>query len=116
MEVVSGGEISDVDYSTSTLGSIKPVNPTRQDMYIFKGWSLSRHGNLEQDSKLLWDEVGDKAIDTFYAIWEKIYTVWVRENGVWVKKLNIRRYNATTKTWDELPPKQRAKGSWDDKL
>lgn len=116
MEVVSGGEISDVDYSTSTLGSIKPVNPTRQDMYIFKGWSLSRHGNLEQDSKLLWDEAGDKAIDTFYAIWEKIYTVWVRENGVWVKKLNVRKYNAATKTWDELPPKQRAKGSWDDKL
>lgn len=116
MEVVSGGEILDVDYSTSTLGSTKPVNPTRPGMYIFKGWSLSRHGNLEQDSKLLWDEAGDKAIDTFYAIWKKIYTVWVRENGVWVKKLNIRRYNAATKKWDEMSPKQRTNDSWDDKI
>lgn len=116
MEVVDGGEISDVDYVTSTLGSTKPVNPTRPNMYRFKGWSLSRHGNLEQDSKLLWDTTQGKAIDIFYAIWEKIYTVWVRENGVWIKKLNIRRYNATTKTWDEMAPKQRTNDSWDDKL
>lgn len=116
MEIVDGGEISDVDYITSTLGSTKPANPDRPGAYKFKGWSTSRQGNIEADSLVLWDKNSDKAIDTFYAIWEKIYTVYVRENGEWVKKLNVRKYNAATKTWDELPPKQRAKGSWDDKL
>lgn len=116
MEIVDGGEISDVDYITSTLGSTKPANPDRPGAYKFKGWSTSRQGNIEADSLVLWDKNSGKAIDTFYAIWEKIYTVYVRENGKWVKKLNVRKYNAATKTWDELPPKQRVKGSWDDKL
>lgn len=116
MEIVDGGEISDVDYITSTLGSTKPANPDRPGAYKFKGWSTSRQGNIKADSLVLWDKNSDKAIDTFYAIWEKIYTVYVRENGEWVKKLNVRKYNAATKTWDELPPKQRSKGSWDDKL
>lgn len=116
MEIVDGGEISNVDYVTSTLGSTKPANPDRPGVYRFKGWSTSRQGNVEADSLVLWDKNSGKAIDTFYAIWEKIYTVYVRENGKWVKKLNVRKYNAATKTWDELVPKQRAKGSWDDKL
>ena len=107
--------VSNVEYINQTLGSIKPSDPYRSAMYLFKGWSLSRDGNPLVDGTSLWDSVQDAPRTAFYAIWEKLYTVWVRENGVWVKKLNVRRYDAANNTWNEMPPKERTNGSWGDK-
>ena len=113
MTVVAGGTINNVSYATETLGSIKPSDPTRLG-HKFIGWALTRTGGVESNNLSLWDVSANKPRTAFYAIWEKLYTVWVRVNGTWVKKLNVRRYRASSGTWEEIPPRTRSGGNWKD--
>lgn len=107
-----------IEYLKKTLGSVKPnPDPSRpKEMYRFLGWSTSRTGSVLSNTTSLWDSTNHEPRDVFYAIWEKIYTVWIRENGVWVKKLNVRRYNQSTDTWEEQPPREKTSNGWVDKL
>lgn len=113
MTVVDGGSKANVAYIKETLGSIKPSDPTRLG-HKFIGWALTRTGGVESDNLSLWDVSANKPRTAFYAIWEKLYTVWVRVNGTWVKKLNVRRYRASSGTWEEIPPRTRSGGNWED--
>lgn len=113
MTVVDNGSKSNVSYIRETLGSIKPGDPTRLG-YKFLGWALTRTGSVKSDELSLWDTSENKPITAFYAIWEKLYTVWVRVNGTWVKKLNVRKYRASSGTWEEIPPRIRSNGNWED--
>lgn len=113
MTIVDDGSRSDVAYIKKTLGSIKPGDPTRLG-YKFLGWALTRTGSVKSSDLSLWDTSANKPITVFYAIWEKLYTVWVRVNGIWVKKLNVRKYQASSDTWEEMPPRTRSSGTWED--
>lgn len=113
MTIVDGGSKANVAYIKETLGSIKPSDPTRLG-HKFIGWALTRTGGVESDNLSLWDVSANKPRTVFYAIWEKLYTVWVRVNGTWVKKLNVRRYRASSGTWEEIPPRTRSGGNWED--
>ncbi len=113
MTIVDGGSKANVAYIKETLGSIKPSDPTRLG-HKFIGWALTRTGGVESDNLSLWDVSANKPRTAFYAIWEKLYTVWVRVNGTWVKKLNVRRYRASSGTWEEIPPRTRSGGNWED--
>ena len=111
--IVDGGSKANVAYIKETLGSIKPSDPTRLG-HKFIGWALTRTGGVESNNLSLWDVSANKPRTAFYAIWEKLYTVWVRVNGTWVKKLNVRRYRASSGTWEEIPPRTRSGGNWKD--
>lgn len=113
MTVVDGGTVNNISYINETLGSIKPSDPTQLG-HKFIGWALTRTGGVESDNLSLWDVSANKPRTAFYAIWEKLYTVWVRVNGTWVKKLNVRRYRASSGTWEEIPPRTRSGGNWED--
>ncbi len=113
MTIVDGGSKANVAYIKETLGSIKPSDPTRLG-HKFIGWALTRTGGVESNNLSLWDVSANKPRTAFYAIWEKLYTVWVRVNGTWVKKLNVRRYRASSGTWEEMPPRTRSGGNWKD--
>lgn len=113
MTIVDGGSKANVAYIKETLGSIKPSDPTQLG-HKFIGWALTRTGGVESDNLSLWDVSANKPRTAFYAIWEKLYTVWVRVNGTWVKKLNVRRYRASSGTWEEIPPRTRSGGNWED--
>ena len=111
--IVDGGSKANVAYIKETLGSIKPSDPTRLG-HKFIGWALTRTGGVESNNLSLWDVSANKPRTAFYAIWEKLYTVWVRVNGTWVKKLNVRKYRASSGTWEEIPPRTRSVGNWED--
>lgn len=112
MTVVDNGSRSNVSYIRETLGSTKPDDPTRLG-HKFLGWALTRTGSVKSDNLSLWDTAEDKPITAFYAVWEKVCTVWVRVNGIWVKKLNVRKYRASSGTWEEIPPRIRSNGNWE---
>lgn len=127
---VAGGDQSGVDYITSTLGSRKPTDPTREG-YEFQGWAQARTGSVESDNLSLWDTTTGHEITAFYAIWKRLASIWVVEEvtvgGVtqkqWVKKLNVHKVvedSSHVKSWDDMPPREVVEDSqhnksWEEK-
>lgn len=114
--------IKGINVYRQVMESIRTVLANSTDPLVFYGWRKDRQYHIleaGQDCTCL--DLRECIVNSddnqnkYYAVWKKAATIWVRENGIWVKKLNVRKYKASSHTWDEMPPKERSNGGWVDK-